>query len=247
MPDTPQHAGMPRRDFLKMLPAGAAAMSLAAPGVHSSALPEIGADGRLPVAFCPAGTEAGDPGDAGRVFDAYRLAAGDPRFLATHARLTLHGLYPAEALWEYTAWSGVQIEVVYNRAEDLRQIAWCCENRRVPNIGSASTVRLPIYPDQGLYLAGALRDRDDQRHPFTVQLATGRDAGSAKLRRGLYLAALAPNGSVNWRQLQLDARASEAERRATLSQRLSGGRSGDRVTFPYLAFSVDFAEAAAAS
>jgi hypothetical protein len=243
MSDSSRHAGLDRRDFLKILPAGAAALTLASSKAHAALLPDVG-DGRLPLAHFPLPQTASQENeqDRGRGFDAYRLKTGDAGFLAHAARLTLHGLYPAEALWEYTNWAGLQVEVVYNRAAGLRQIAWCCENRLVPNIGSASSVRVPILSEQGLCLAGILSDHQDRRHTFELRLATGREPGMAKLQRGLYLAALSPHGTVNWRSFQLNPEGANADQQRLLYRRMIGGERGEQASFPYLAFSVDYAE-----
>jgi hypothetical protein len=226
-----------------LLPVGGAALTLVSPMANASLLPDV-SDGRLPLAYAPAAEMISQRNrkDNGRIFDAYCLDEGDSRFPTHGARLNLHGLYPAEALWEYTDWSGFQLEVVYNRSANLRQIAWCCENRLAANIGSALSLRVPILPEQGLCLAGVLRDQQDNRHTFELQLTPGREQGMAKLQRGLYLAALSPYGSVKWRNLQLNPQANDADQKRCLFRRTINGKCGEQATFPYLAFSVDYAE-----
>jgi hypothetical protein len=231
-----KHDGWDRREFLKVLPVGAASLSLATQSARAAAF-----DGGLPLAYWggpEADSAAGE--EPGRVRDARHLPEGDRRFLASGARLTLHGLYPSEHLWAYTGWKGFEVDVVHDPVSDLRHLAWCCENRHAPNISSSISVRVPVRAEHGLCLAGAMRGKTTDRIPFALSLSTGEEKGTAKLRPGLYLAALRADGEVNWRGYRLDTDA-QGNAGRQLYRRDAGPGLEALAPFPYLAFSVAYA------
>jgi hypothetical protein len=226
---THDHGGLDRRDFLKLMPVGAASLPLAVQSARAAGPAHL--DDALPLAYW-GGAEA--DAAAGRVRDARALVAGDARFLSRGARLTLHGLYPSDQLWAYTGWRGFEVDVVHDPVSGLRHHAWCCENRHGPNVSSSLTVRVPVAADHGLCLAGAMRDANDERVPFSLRLSAGAEDNVAKLRPGLYLAALRSGGAVNWRHYRI-----EGDRQL---YRLGAGTSLEALApFPYLAFSVSLA------
>lgn len=233
----PEWGEWDRRDFLKTLPAGALSLCLPASAAQAAAAPAA-LDDRLPLAYW-GGRQAEAAGEeAGRVRDARSLAEGDARFLANGARLRLHGLYPSEHLWEYTGWSGFELDVIHDPEQDLRHHAWCCESRHAPNISASLSLRVPVSAEHGLQLAGALRDKTQGRTPFALRLTTGRERGAAKLRAGLYLAALQPGEAIRWRAYRLDAEASGEAGRQLHRRAVPAGLTLP-APFPYLAFSVE--------
>lgn len=230
-----------RRDFLKSLSLGAATLPLLTRTAQAGT-PSV-LDGGLPVAHW-AGLEADRrTGEApGRVLDARRLKEGNSHFLARAARLTLHGIYPAEEIWAYTDWQGFQVDVIHDPDRNLRHMAWSCDNRRGANISAGVSVRVPVSADHGLCLAGTMENRQGGAIPFAIRLTAGREAGLAKLQPGLYLAALVADHHPAWRSYRLDTTAAGDAGRRLYRHPTTAGQAGQVAPFPYLAFSIDFAD-----
>lgn len=222
-----------RRAFLKLLPAGAVGAALAGRTTDAiGAAPEIATD--LPLAWSELPTD----GARTRPLDASRIERGDAAFHRLGARLRLHGLFPSAHLWAYTGLGGFDLEVIYDPERDLRQFAWCCENRHAANVSAGLSLRVPVLPGRGLNLAGAIRDRDGRREAFHLNLSTGTEPGRAKLRRGLYLAALAPGRRIDWRAYRLDTDLA-GNGMHQLYRRDAEPLLDNLAPFPYLAFTID--------
>jgi hypothetical protein len=226
-----------RRRFLKFFPAAAAASLTVSASDSSFEIPQDQMERRLPVAWCPMEETkaATDDQEAWRLFDAYHLPSGDATFPGDSATINIHGVFPNPALWEYTEWRGLQLEVVYDRYNDLRQIAWCCENRVVPNIGSALQLRVPILESQGLCLTATLRDEEDRRHRFELQFSNDPRLHLAGLRQGMYIAALTPGTELKWSEVIINIEAYRLNKQVLLSSRYSADHP---IEFPYMAFTV---------
>ncbi|PON14883.1 hypothetical protein C2W62_26745 [Candidatus Entotheonella serta] len=187
------------------------------------------------------------------------LPEGDPNFVHTGVRISIHGLFPSDAFKMYPDLRLWAIDVEFNAARSKPFFhAWCVQNEMVPQSEAYISFVLPIVDALNLRLS---TKRSPQHQPATFALASnlaidpqqawlqfslGREAHTPKLQRRIYFIALpsVKTGRLpNWRDYEL--RADTSERTDTMT----GLRRRDRhrydpggADFAYVKLAVDYAK-----
>ncbi len=183
-----------RRNFLALLPACALPSLLLGGGTgkrvrKTAAPPSIaylrGSD-HLPDLTAKA-TELETALGQGDWIPAAALSAGDRRFVATGATVTIRGAVDAAEYATRTSdWTALAIAVDYRPFQAAHVHAWSFENQDVPNMSSESRFLVPIREDRGLQLSFELTRRGESPERFATALAVG-PGRRPSLRRGIYL------------------------------------------------------------
>lgn len=196
----------------------------------SDALPALDTLARVTAAALP----ERDDTAAFDIEPAQTIRRGDPRFAASGARVTVHGLIGAEAA--LAALPEVSLTAHFAPYHAAAFPAWSSAAGGGAAAGSAFTV--PVDAEVGL----ALSLQVGEGAALPLRFALDAAPGGAKLRRGVYLVALDP--AASWRRYTalaatpVDPAADDAQTRFCFVERRGAGRCA---ALPVLVLSIDHA------
>ncbi len=190
--------------------------------------------------------------------DAHRMRSGDPGFVHTGARCTIHGFFVGDgALWQRIGPVGVYAH--YEPFSSAPCLVWADDGL---STGRPVSFDMPVTKRAGMTFSLDFHDARDsepreptERPPFDeegfydthvfVRFAPGTEWGAPKLRRGLYVIAWTPLGSRRRAALEACALAiarSDIEDAAVRKPWLSSLEGKAAAEFAYLLVSVDAAQ-----
>ena len=147
----------------------------------------------------------------GQLVAADQLTAGDSSFARTGVRLRIHGLY-GKAPAALEALPSLAVDLHFRPFHDTVVHAWRFESGDQPCPCPPTALAVPVTEAEGLNLSFTLGDGADMA-PAT-RFSLGREGGSAKLRRGVYLARWRGAGGASlpsWRYRSLASLPEDAD------------------------------------